>query len=59
MTTMDRLKIMLTGKKNKMGKPDPEDVAELKAGKIDSPKEEMLEDAKGRPMRLRVKGMKR
>ena len=88
MNTMERLKVMLTGKKgavqakgnalpdkaingtNKQSYlpprqapfqikgnrlDDAEDVAEAKAGKPPSAKEEMLEDAKGRPMRLRIR----
>jgi hypothetical protein len=54
MAVMDRLKLMLMGKGKT--KPDAkEEAAEVKAGKVDSPGEEMLEDSKGRPMRLRMK----
>ena len=53
MNTLDRLKVMLTGKGKK---PDAkEEAAEKKAGKVDSPQEEMLEDAKGRPISVRMR----
>jgi hypothetical protein len=49
---MDRLKLMLMGKPGKnRAKPDAkEEAMEV----VDGPKEEMLEDAKGRPLRLRI-----
>jgi hypothetical protein len=56
MNMMDRLKVMLTGKKAKKPAPDAKEEA---TEPVDSPAEEMLEDAKGRPMKLRVPFKKR
>lgn len=63
MNPMSQLTMMLTGnkrgKKSGAKKPplidDAEDRMEQKAGRPPTPREEALEDAKGRPMQMRFK----
>jgi hypothetical protein len=60
MAATARLKAMLMGPKyakaDQMSmNDDPEDTKEIKAGKPPSAKEEMLEDMKGRPIKMKMK----
>lgn len=51
MNIKDRLKMMLVGPEKGHGK---EELAERKRGVRSTPREEALEDAKGRPIKMRA-----
>lgn len=51
MNTKDKLRLMLMGPEKAHGK---EEMLERKRGVKSTPREEALEDAKGRPIKMRV-----
>lgn len=53
MGPMMQLRMMLTGSKRKKAPDAKEEAAEKRAGIPSNPKEEALEDPKGRPLNLR------
>lgn len=64
MNPMARLKVMLTGSPKKIPAAtrkttDPMTAEEVAEGAASNPKEEMLEDSQGRPMRIKMPQLQR